>query len=420
MVLLGDVGVGKSTIVEKCTGGRGLSSASPESFTRNAYFRVSACGALKCIDVPGANAMVEPLKQNMWIAHAFNHEPVSLILLTVKADVRIDQALDDVRQYVERFEDFMFLVTVCVTHMDTVKWCEQRFLQHMSHVLGINDALFVGKHTDGGALKDGVLQRCGPPCNLTIDSSNFLRYFRIHDSNFRILRSVRDEVGRFKSMNEGFLGELQSGEWSEGDQMDMVFEFQAFMLNEVYAAQRRVSERNGFDFHSPNTANEAGHIASLTNQLRSELHDVRVLALAYQTTAGFAALRRCPWCGQIWTKVEGCDGETTCGHRMGFPDGRPSMATFEFLFDGTQLHVRRRGSRPVAKRLKIDGPGAGCGRTVAWDRMAPVRAPPEISETVPKVNTDDVALLPQRLMTRFADVFNKLRSSFGALAKTTQ
>ena len=194
VVLLGDVGVGKSTIVEKCTGARGLSSAADESFTRQAHPVVSACGALKCIDVPGANAMAEPLVHNVWIAHAFNCDPVSRILLTVKADTRIDNTVDAVGKYVDRFEDFIELMTVCVTHMDTVQWTEQRFLQCIDHALGINNVLFVGISTAGELLKQAILQQCGPPCNLTIDSSNFLKYFSIHDHNFRILRTVRDEV----------------------------------------------------------------------------------------------------------------------------------------------------------------------------------------------------------------------------------
>ena len=37
-----------------------------------------------------------------------------------------------------------------------------------------------------------------------------------------------------------------------------------------------------FDFMGLNAANEAGHIANLTNQLRVLLFDVRTEALAYQ------------------------------------------------------------------------------------------------------------------------------------------
>jgi hypothetical protein len=30
-------------------------------------------------------------------------------------------------------------------------------------------------------------------------------------------------------------------------------------------------------------------------------------------------LRECPHCGEVWLKVEGCDGEVCCGH---FPEKR--------------------------------------------------------------------------------------------------
>ena len=226
------------------------------------------------------------------------------------------------------------------------------------------------------------------------------------------------QVIRFKIMNQSFLQRLQDPGWSVEDRVDLVFQFQAFMLEEVYAAQRRVSEKNSFTFCGLNTPNEAGHVANLTNQLRTVLYDVRTMALAYQTAAGVSALRKCPHCGQVWTKVEGCDGQTTCGNRLQAPDGRLSMADFEFFFDGEHLQVQRMGERLLAQRQGPDGHGAGCGRTIVWSQMAPVDVGEDVGETVARVHTDDVLLLPRRALATFADVYNKIRNSFGALATT--
>ena len=38
------------------------------------------CGRLQVIDTPGSNSMQEKLAHNVWIAHALNYAPVSLIL----------------------------------------------------------------------------------------------------------------------------------------------------------------------------------------------------------------------------------------------------------------------------------------------------------------------------------------------------
>ena len=49
--------------------------------------------------------MVDKLEHNIWIAHALNYAPVSMILLTVKAVGKIDNTLTNIRNYAERFQD---------------------------------------------------------------------------------------------------------------------------------------------------------------------------------------------------------------------------------------------------------------------------------------------------------------------------
>ena len=71
--------------------------------------------------------------------------------------------------------------------------------------------------------------------NIAIDSSNFLRFFKINDRNYKILRTVRREVERFESIkkkfyasNEIFLRpETIDLEKIDPVTRDMLFEFQA-------------------------------------------------------------------------------------------------------------------------------------------------------------------------------------------------
>merc|ERR1719310_927584 len=107
----------------------------------------------------------------------------------------------------------------------------------------------------------------------------------------------------FQAKYTRFVEQLNTGGWSLQDQVDMVFEFKAYMLEEITRAQQRVSNTNSFTFYGSSAANEAGHIATLTNQLRAVLHDVRMMALGYQQDADIStdekSLRKCPHCGEI-------------------------------------------------------------------------------------------------------------------------
>jgi hypothetical protein len=36
--------------------------------------------------------------------------------------------------------------------------------------------------------------------------------------------------------------------------------------------------------------------------------------------------KRCPHCNEVWVKVEGCDGETTCGNRPTKNNAKDSLS----------------------------------------------------------------------------------------------
>ena len=87
------------------------------------------------------------------------------------------------------------------------------------------------------------------------------------------------------------------------------------MIDEIVDAQKKMSEKNNFTFDGDGAANEAGHVANMVNQLRMVLCDIRTECLGCQSERGVSELRKCPHRGLIWTKVEGCEGDKTCGNR---------------------------------------------------------------------------------------------------------
>jgi len=258
------------------------------------------------------------------------------------------------------------------------------------------------------------------------DNSGFLgRYAMVHPVidrlkhfHIKILKSVRAEVANFQVMKQEFTHALNSGSYTNQDKTDVVFEFQAFMGEEVYKAQQRVSAQNRFTFMGAETANEAGHVANLTNQLKATLFEVRTLALAYQSSAGISSLRKCPHCHQVWAKLEGCDGTTTCGNKPTSFDGRfDTLATFQFIFDGKNLKISKVGTRPKSAGHSSNR-NAGCGRSIAWRDMAPVQVPPEF-DVATVVAVDDVALIrDDRKRSSWNDYYGMVESRIGNFKKT--
>ena len=187
VILVGDAGTGKSTLVEKLTGVKGRSSNAMECFTISSEAFLVPNGSLIVSDTPGSNSRKEKLQHNVWIAGAFNFRPVSKVFIVVKAETRIDSVIDNVRRYADSFLELPTeLVGVLVTHMDVVEWTETCFSLAVSDDLGIDSVVYSARATGGVKLLRDILGTCSRKHSLTVDKENFLKFFKIHNHHQRI------------------------------------------------------------------------------------------------------------------------------------------------------------------------------------------------------------------------------------------
>ena len=110
-------------------------------------------------------------------------------------------------------------------------------------------------------------------------------------------------------------------------------------------------------------ANEAGHVANMVNQLRVALYDIRTECLKYHYDQNASELRKCPYCGHVWAKVEGCEGETSCGNR---PETVNDMRGSEYAVLSTYTFIWSGGSLRIEKSEKRRCPT--CGSQIAMER----------------------------------------------------
>ncbi|KAL9178866.1 hypothetical protein ACHAXT_011839 [Thalassiosira profunda] len=89
------------------------------------------------------------------------------------------------------------------------------------------------------------------------------------------------------------------------------------------------------------------------------------------------ALRRCQHCGEIWVKVEGCDGATTCGlvPQAGDDWGEESYVKCWWDKVNGTLRPRKVGKRKKGRVSRESSADAneirvGCGREIDWKNQA--------------------------------------------------
>ena len=427
VILIGNVGAGKSTLVEKVTGMTGMSSSASTSVTKRSRVIESIDGSLMICDTPGTNSITDQFSSNVEVARALDFMPVDLVLVTVKADVRIESVAKDLREYMECFlpEDFPIeLIGFCITHMDTVIWGEDELIHCLKSDLGIEKVIFSFPEKKSSTLIQEINDEClkNQPVSIDIDGEIFLKLFKINNNEIKILRETRKEVKRFEKIKKDFYA--QQKRYTEIEQKDMIFEFQAWMCDQIVETQRHLSCNNNFSFTGgPGIANEAGHIANLTNQLRQVLRDVRIEAMKYHVDVE-TDFRKCPYCGEIWQKVEGCEGDTQCGKR---PSEKlkwdevngGKMANFIFSWNKkVQELVTRKISRFIRENERncngVVATQRGCGETINWSKMAPVKVPSDFY-TADHSSTKDVKPIPEEHRGAWENHFEKVLKQRGKL-----
>ena len=218
--------------------------------------------------------------------------------------------------------------------------------------------------------------------------------YKICKTKRKILLQIRDEVELFKDIKNQFheCRRIYRGK----DEIDLVFEFQAWMGDQIELAQKKIAEANDFTFYGKNADEEAGYIANMTNQMRLELYDLRVEAAGFQSAHGAGDARRCIYCNEVWIKVEGCDGVTTCGTR---PTQMVDVRSYEFAVLGTysfrwtnrKLAISKHKQRQV--QHKRYNSKIGCNRSINWSEMPKVSLPEDLVRVIKPVRMDEVPIL---------------------------
>lgn len=94
-------------------------------------------------------------------------------------------------------------------------------------------------------------------------------------------------------------------------------------------------------------------ISSAHNEVRNEAK--RLLLINPDDTSNWRnALRRCQHCGEVWVRVEGCDGETTCGlvPTTGDPYGDESYFKYMWTKVGEAWRPEKVGRRKNARFVR--------------------------------------------------------------------
>ena len=271
VVMIGDVGVGKSTVVDKLTDKKVRKSDSALSVTRCSKPYWTYDNSMVVCDTPGSNSIQDQLEHNEHIASALNYKPVSRILIIVKADTRIANVMSVIDRYNERLlslpED---IVGVLVTHMDTVSWTPEDLKPRIQEEFDMDCILFSSKHTNRETLLEDIKAVCSKPESVKVGEENFSQLFKINTKMVKILRETTKEVNEIKEMRAQF--DRLTDDYDSKRKAVLFRHFQSWIESKISEAEVRFERSNNFTFKGKDEAKEKGYIASMASQMRVFLY----------------------------------------------------------------------------------------------------------------------------------------------------
>ncbi|CAD8204869.1 unnamed protein product [Paramecium pentaurelia] len=327
VVLIGYIGHGKTTLFNKiCQKKQPVQFGGP-SVTRESVLSQSAYGeGFNLIDTPGLGTDKDKLAHVICIATALTFGLIHQILIVVQLE-RLATMKERLRPMIQQqFKRFKDIITVVVTHWDKAEEPEKRKQELIDLIKGYNvkSMIFVSKETSGKDLCqmiDVTLQNCDQQGKISEIQSHF-DIIDLTDDVIDQLNNAKGQVSvKFDKTAKAIKGFIKN--FSDTDPTMPEVMHQLTLAIKDYADETILKfQKDNMDlFNDLYSRLEDDKLVYLIDaQLKQELiiQVNGLVSLAQEKMKiskqqCFNYIKQCPYCGEIWMKVYGCNEETFCG-----------------------------------------------------------------------------------------------------------
>ena len=392
IILLGSVGCGKTTLINKLSKNDGFSC------TRDVQYCSTSDGSI-IIDFPGLNAAEEIVKHLKIQSSTLSVIPAKMICLVTKLTTRYDDIEKDLHQMVRIFESNRDNLAVIVT------FCEDLTLQQEAEIQKIietkmkinpQNIIFSSNKMSSEMLLDKINNIKSKMTNIEkiefkdIDLLNIVG----NDGDINVIKERDIFLDEFKNSLEKFKEKFNKAE-------DNSLKFALYFAFVDYKEEllERFSEIVQKKVKDTDTA--IVEIVSFKNEIFSDFNGFTKLVQSNlkAETANFDnkeennRYKKCPHCGTIWFKVKGCNS-MNCGRRTKLRDifsGRFKNYVVKFIQGSFKIDTLSNvsdtnvgedtefeGLTEEEKRMNMNRNGKsliqpqGCGRNLDWTQMEDV------------------------------------------------
>lgn len=381
-VLVGPVGSGKTTLAQKLTGKQGLTERRQHETT------IFVTSSFLFADTPSFNPEKDKLTHAIHIVSALHYRPVSRIFVLCKFNEKDDVMVESIKNMVTALsasqDHLTILVTACKSN-DRQSEIKQKFKESFK----ISSVCFLADTDTPADLELTLKNTFTNPVKVTIPTNELSKYFGLQESDEQVQANIEAKTSQFEELKKGIMDKQQ--DLADQEKLDFLHSGQVALKDTLIQLKQDFCAEMGFDLIDD--PREFAFEAALHSRLMSSLKEFREYCLQFQTYLTGCdnedtPMRKCPYCEQVWIKVEGCDGVTTCGARPSIYERR-AFTKWTWQVDSGKLEWSRE-ALDSAPALEIDESdnGGGCGQEIEWALMAPVIIPNEVVDT--QLDNDDL------------------------------
>lgn len=377
------------------------------SKTKQIYFHSVMQGKAKftIIDTPGTWSRNDVYKNSYLLKECLTFKPINAIFLMVPFEARANHALDQAEKSASILKDeYQKMVVVIISKFDQCDEKDQeKAKKDYIEVFAEEDfvkIIFINKEMDPIHVAL-MMQNCMknmPHIQLEYDDTAFYINFQVA-GNSKIQRKwlakIRKELELLSKKWEDMVGSLEVNETNDEIIMSAITQ-NRWDLDQVY---ERFHTTFGEEMVDTDCYANAIKLQKIIHELHTKFRVFAKQRMSYNpddSNDWRNAVRKCTHCGEIWVKVCGCDGETTCGARpkdkFDALQGRPWTRYTFFEVAGRFLWMDQTDSTTGSKlseeskenRQNTGDRAKGCGREIVWKNLPRLTAD-ELNEKILEV-----------------------------------
>ncbi|CAD8149836.1 unnamed protein product [Paramecium octaurelia] len=401
IVLLGYVGVGKTSLYNKITQSQEKTSAGGNQTTLEVFKKKSSYGAgFLVIDTPGLEPEQNKLDHVAGVLCALSEGPINRIAILIKF-ARTITIIEQVNRMLIPFMNYRHMITVIVTVWD---YCEKKVqeetatdIQSRLAEYQINSVMFVGKNDTSVSICqqiDQIIDKSKAE-NVNLTNTEIFQNFEIVDYNdFEFIEIWNEQMyfkGYYRKLYYTIKNFIQYLDWQNEILIDCFYVIAQFVKQslEITIKKFESSALRCWDYLDENDQLKASQIHfQLKNDLFQTYKEIIDIldSKVYKEYQHAQYIKKCKYCGQFWFSLDSCNGESVCG-RVDLMEQEETIEEFTITYMQEKLKIEHKTvylrekqklyqqnlSQGVEKMVlgnqTIKGSRVGCGRVIEWEKM---------------------------------------------------